>query len=81
MHRAVTDAVHAADPEVKICMQILHSGPIAQVDEPVGPSPVKSRLPRARRWSSTRPGIEEQIAAFANCAALGARGRAMTGSR
>jgi hypothetical protein len=23
MHRAVTEAVHAADPDVKICMQIL----------------------------------------------------------
>ena len=46
MHRAVTDAVHAADPQVKICMQILHSGSIANVEEPVGPSPVQSRIAR-----------------------------------
>src|SRR6056300_183089 len=28
-HRQVTDAVHAADPDVKIVMQILHMGPLA----------------------------------------------------
>ncbi len=70
MHRAVTDAVHAADPDVKICMQILHSGPIAQVDEPVGPSPVKSRIAARAPVELDEAGIEEQIAAFANCAAL-----------
>jgi len=70
MHRAVTDAVHAADPDVKICMQILHSGPIATVSEPVGPSPVKSRLARRPPVELDEAGIEEQIAAFANCAYL-----------
>jgi 2,4-dienoyl-CoA reductase (NADPH2) len=25
----ITDAVHAADPDVKICLQILHTGPLA----------------------------------------------------
>ncbi|WP_421849658.1 FAD-dependent oxidoreductase [Novosphingobium sp.] len=72
MHRAVTDAVHAADPEVKICMQILHSGSIANVREPVGPSPVRSRLARVAPVELDEAGIEEQIAAFANCAALAA---------
>ncbi len=72
MHRAVTDAVHAADPEVKICMQILHSGSIANVREPVGPSPVRSRLARVAPVELDEDGIEEQIAAFANCAALAA---------
>jgi 2,4-dienoyl-CoA reductase (NADPH2) len=70
MHRAVTDAVHAADPQVKICMQILHSGSIANVDEPVGPSPVQSRIARQAPIELDADGIEEQIAAFANCAAL-----------
>lgn len=28
-HRLVTDAVHTAAPDVKICMQILHPGPLA----------------------------------------------------
>ena len=44
MHRAVTDAVHAADPDVKICMQILHSGSLANVPEPIAPSPVRPRI-------------------------------------
>lgn len=70
MHRQVTAAVHAADPDVKIVMQILHSGPIATVDEPVGPSPVKSRIARVAPRELDEAGIEEQIAAFANCAAL-----------
>ena len=70
MHRAVTDAVHGADPEVKICMQILHSGSIANVREPVGPSPVRSRLAKVPPVELDEAGIEEQIAAFANCAGL-----------
>lgn len=70
LHRTVTDAVHAADPSVKICMQILHSGPLASVDEPVGPSAVKSRIAPRAPVALDEAGIEEQIAAFANCAAL-----------
>ena len=70
MHREVTQAVHAADPEVKICMQILHSGPMANVREAVGPSPVRSRLAKHAPIELDEAGIEEQIAAFANCAAL-----------
>ncbi|MBK6800014.1 MAG: NADPH-dependent 2,4-dienoyl-CoA reductase [Novosphingobium sp.] len=70
MHRQVTDAVHAADPDVKIVMQILHSGPIAHAEQPVGPSAVKSRIGPAVPKELDEDGIEEQIAAFANCAAL-----------
>lgn len=70
MHRQVTDAVHGADPDVKICLQILHSGPLANVDAPVGPSAVKSRIARQTPIALDEAGIEEQIAAFANCAAL-----------
>ncbi len=70
MHRHVTDAVHAASPEVKICMQILHSGPIAYTPDCVGPSPVKSRIGAYTPRELDEDGIEEQIAAFANCAAL-----------
>ena len=43
-HREITAAVHAADPEVKICMQILHMGPLARTPMCVAPSPVKSRI-------------------------------------
>lgn len=70
LHRQVTDAVHAADPDVKICMQILHSGSIANVAEPVAPSPVRSRLSPVAPKELDEAGIEEQIAAFVNCAVL-----------
>ncbi len=69
-HREVTEAVHAAAPDVKICMQILHSGPLAGTPDCVAPSPVKSRIARFAPNELTEDGIEEQIAAFANCAAL-----------
>jgi 2,4-dienoyl-CoA reductase (NADPH2) len=69
-HRIVTDAVHAADPEVKICMQILHSGPLAHTPECVAPSAVKSRIGRHVPRELDEAGIEKQIADFARCAAL-----------
>ena len=43
-HRQVTEAVHAVDPSIKICMQILHAGPLAHTPKLVGPSAVRSRL-------------------------------------
>lgn len=70
LHRQVNDAVHAAAPDVKICMQILHSGSIAKVAEPVAPSPVRSRIGSHVPRELDEAGIEEQIAAFANCAVL-----------
>ncbi|MFM2300289.1 MAG: hypothetical protein RLZZ84_25 [Pseudomonadota bacterium] len=70
LHRQVTDAVHAASPDVKICMQILHSGPLAHTPDCVGPSAVKSRIGAYTPRELDEAGIEEQIAAFANCAAL-----------
>lgn len=70
MHRQVTDAVHAAGPDVKICMQILHSGPLAYTPECVAPSAIKSRIGPFVPKELDADGIEEQIAAFANCAAL-----------
>ena len=69
-HREVTDAVHAADAEVKICMQILHTGPLAGSADCVAPSAVKSRIGGFVPNALDEAGIEEQIAAFARCAAL-----------
>ena len=46
MHREVTEAVHAAAPDVKIVMQILHFGSLANSPDCVAPSPVKSRIGR-----------------------------------
>jgi len=70
MHRQVTDAVHAAADDVKIVMQILHSGPLARTPACVAPSPVKSRIAQYQPAGLDEAGIEEQIAAFANCAKL-----------
>lgn len=70
LHRYVTDAVHAVDPDVKICMQILHTGPLANTPDCVAPSPVKSRVGAYLPRELDEAGIEEQIAAFANCAGL-----------
>ena len=41
-HRLITEAVHAADPEVKICLQILHTGPM----RPHSPASPQFRRPR-----------------------------------
>jgi 2,4-dienoyl-CoA reductase (NADPH2) len=62
--------VHAADPDVKICMQILHSGPLARTPDCVAPSAVKSRIGSYKPRELDEAGIEKQIADFANCAAL-----------
>jgi 2,4-dienoyl-CoA reductase (NADPH2) len=69
-HRVITQAVHAADPDVKICMQILHSGPLARTPECVAPSAVKSRIGSYVPNALDQAGIEKQISDFANCAAL-----------
>ena len=45
-HEILTDAVHNANADTKICMQILHSGPLAISKELVAASPVRSRIGR-----------------------------------
>lgn len=70
MHAEVTAAVHAAAPDVKIVMQILHTGPLAGTPDCVAPSAVRSRIGRFTPNELTEEGIAEQIAAFANCARL-----------
>ena len=69
-HRKVTTAVHAADPDVKIVMQILHTGPLAGTPRCVAPSPIRSRIGRYVPNELDADGIEKQLADFANCAAL-----------
>ena len=68
-HRIVTEAVHSADPEVKIVMQILHAGALANTPDCVAPSPVRSRIGRFVPNELDSEGIEKQLADFANCAA------------
>ncbi len=67
-HRIVTRAVHAADPDVKICLQILHAGPLASTPNSVAPSAVKSRISPVTPTGLDAAGIEKQLADFANCA-------------
>jgi len=67
-HRIITDAVHAADPDVKICMQILHTGPLAWTEACVAPSAIRSRIGAFVPQELEEEGIEQQIADFVNCA-------------
>ena len=69
-HRLVTRAVHEVDPEIKICMQILHLGALASHNNSVAPSAVKSRISRFTPRALSEDDIEEQIASFANCAEM-----------
>lgn len=68
-HRLITETVHNAAPGIKICMQILHSGPIGYSDNCVGPSAVKSRISPILPKALDEEGIEKQLRDFANCAA------------
>ncbi|MCR9213002.1 MAG: NADPH-dependent 2,4-dienoyl-CoA reductase [Proteobacteria bacterium] len=67
-HRLVTEAVHAADPDVKIVMQILHMGPLARNENAVAPSAVRSRIARNAPNELDAEGVEKQIADIVNCA-------------
>ena len=69
LHRLITEAVHDADPEVKICMQILHTGALAGTPDCVAPSAVKSRIGRYTPNELDEAGIQKQLDDFANCAA------------
>jgi len=72
-HRLVTDAVHAAAEDVKICMQILHPGPLSPSRECVAPSPVKSRIARHVPNELDEAGIEKQIEDHVQCAVMAQR--------
>ncbi len=68
-HRLITQAVHAADADVKICMQILHTGALAATPDCVAPSAVKSRIGRYTPNELDEAGIQKQLDDFVNCAA------------
>ncbi len=69
-HRLITRAVHAADADVKICLQILHTGPLARTPDCVAPSAVKSRIGSHMPNALSEDGIEQQIEDFAQCARM-----------
>ena len=69
-HRKITTAVHTADPDVKICMQILHTGPLARTPDCVAASAVKSRIGSHTPNELTEEGIQKQLDDFAQCARM-----------
>ena len=69
-HRQVTDSVHAVDPDIKICMQILHAGPLAHTPTMVAPSAVPSRLSRMVPNELDEAGVQKQINDHVNCAKM-----------
>ena len=69
-HRLVTNAVHAADPDVKFCLQILHMGALAPHPACVAPSAVKSRIAAFTPLALDEAGIQKQLLDFANCSKL-----------
>lgn len=69
-HRLVTEAVHQADPDVKICMQILHPGPLANNPKMVAPSAVRSRIARHAPNELDKAGIQKQIDDHVRCALM-----------
>ena len=69
-HRVVTEAVHASGSDVKICMQILHPGPLAMTRDAVAPSSVKSRIGRYVPNELDSDGIQKQIDDHVTCALM-----------
>ena len=67
-HRAVVDAVHAAG--APICLQILHAGRYAKLDDLVGASSIPSPINRRRPRALSDGDVEQTIEAFVECAAL-----------
>ncbi len=69
-HRIITDAVHSAAPDAKICLQILHPGPLGDSEKSVAPSAIKSPIKRFVPNELDEVGIEKQIEDHARCAVL-----------
>jgi 2,4-dienoyl-CoA reductase (NADPH2) len=69
-HKIVTDAVHQTAPDVKICLQILHAGPLARTTASVAPSAIKSPISKFIPNELDTAGVEKQINDHVNCAVL-----------
>ena len=69
-HRIITDAVHQAAPDCKICMQILHNGRYAFHPDGVAPSAIKARITPFAPKEMTIDDIERTLNEFSQCAAL-----------
>jgi 2,4-dienoyl-CoA reductase (NADPH2) len=69
-HNIVTSAVHQTAPDVKICLQILHAGPLARTTAAVAPSAIKSPISKFIPNELDTAGVEKQINDHVNCAVL-----------
>jgi len=69
-HRQITRAVKEADPDCKICFQILHAGRLAKHENLVAPSAVRSRINKFTPHALTTEGVEQTIEDFVRCAEL-----------
>ena len=69
-HKLITSAVHDVDPQIKICMQILHAGPLARGSTCVAPSAVASRISRQIPTELDQAGVEKQINDHVQCAKM-----------
>lgn len=69
-HKIVTRAVQKADPDVKICLQILHAGPLARTELCVAPSAIKSPIGRYAPAALDAEGVQKQIEDHVHCAVL-----------
>ena len=69
-HKIVTRAVHQKAPDVKICLQILHAGPLARTTASVAPSAIKSPISKFIPNELNTAGVEKQINDHVSCAVL-----------
>ncbi len=73
LHRTVTSAVHKADRECRICLQILHAGALARSEDPVAPSGIASPVCSSSPRAMTEMDLEQTLEDFAHCARLARR--------
>jgi 2,4-dienoyl-CoA reductase (NADPH2) len=69
-HQLITKAVKEAASDCKICLQILHAGPLAQGTKAVAPSPIQSPISRFVPHELTDDEVEQTINDIVNCAQL-----------
>eukprot|EP00624_Nannochloropsis_granulata_P002755 evm.model.NODE_23858_length_7228_cov_28.074156.2 len=68
VHRHVTSAVHSADSNAKIAMQILHAGRYAYHPFLVAPSAIKAPIGQYSPRALTTAEVEQTIKDYAHCA-------------
>lgn len=69
-HRIITDAVHAADSDCKICLQILHTGRYAFNESPIAPSAIQAPINSVKPEAASEEQIEQQIEDFIRTSVL-----------